>query len=56
MTTPVATVRPDTPFKQVAVMVRAVGAVPVTTTDGMSLSARLPGLDRAVAALAWALR
>lgn len=29
MTTPVVTVRPDTPFKQVAATVRVVGAVPV---------------------------
>jgi CBS-domain-containing membrane protein len=35
MTTPVVTVRPDTPFKQVAVMVRAVGAVPVTDDSGL---------------------
>ena len=35
MTTPVVTVRPDTPFKQVAATVRAVGTVPVTDGSGL---------------------
>jgi CBS-domain-containing membrane protein len=35
MTTPVVTVGPDTPFKQVAARVRAVGAVPVTDDSGL---------------------
>jgi CBS-domain-containing membrane protein len=35
MTTPVVTVRPDTPFKQVVARVRAVGAVPVTDDSGL---------------------
>jgi CBS-domain-containing membrane protein len=35
MTTPVVTVRPDTPFKQVVATVRAVGAVPVTDGSGL---------------------
>ncbi|HEX5304306.1 MAG TPA: CBS domain-containing protein [Streptosporangiaceae bacterium] len=35
MTTPVVTVRPDTSFKQVAAMVRAVGTVPVTDDSGL---------------------
>jgi len=37
MTTPVVTVRPDTPFKQVVARVRAVGAVPVTDDSGLVL-------------------
>jgi CBS domain-containing protein len=37
MTTPVVTVRPDTPFKQVVARVRAVGAVPVTDDCGRVL-------------------
>lgn len=37
MTTPVVTVRPDTPFKHVAARVRAVGAVPVTDDSGVVL-------------------
>lgn len=37
MTTPVVTVRPDTPFKHVAATVRAVGAVPVTDDAGLVL-------------------
>ena len=35
MTTPVVTVRPDTPFKQVVARVRAVGAVPVIDDSGL---------------------
>jgi CBS domain-containing protein len=35
MTTPVVTVRPDTPFKQVVARVRAVGTVPVTDDSGL---------------------
>jgi CBS-domain-containing membrane protein len=35
MTTPVVTVRLDTPFKQVVARVRAVGAVPVTDDSGL---------------------
>lgn len=37
MTTPVVTVRPDTPFKQVVAIVRAVGAIPVTDDCGRVL-------------------
>jgi CBS-domain-containing membrane protein len=37
MTTPVVTVRPDTPFKQLVTTVRAVGAVPVTDDSGRVL-------------------
>src|SRR5436190_2248808 len=37
MTTPVVTVRPDTPFKHVVARVRAVGAVPVTDDSGLVL-------------------
>jgi len=37
MTTPVVTVRPDTPFKHVVARVRAVGAVPVTDESGLVL-------------------
>ncbi len=37
MTTPVVTVRPDTPFKQVVMTVRTVGAVPVTDDSGLVL-------------------
>ena len=37
MTTPVVTVRPDTPFKQVVTMVRAVGAIPVIDDSGRVL-------------------
>jgi len=39
MTTPVVTVRQDTPFKQVVARVRAarVGAVPVTDDSGLVL-------------------
>lgn len=37
MTTPVVTVRPDTPFKQVLTTVRAVGAVPVIDDSGLVL-------------------
>jgi CBS-domain-containing membrane protein len=37
MTTPVVTVRPDTPFKHVVARVRAVGAVPVTDDAGLVL-------------------
>ena len=37
MTTPVVTVRPDTPFKQVVARVCAVGAVPVTDDSGLVL-------------------
>jgi CBS-domain-containing membrane protein len=37
MTTPVVTVRPDTPFKYVVARVRAVGAVPVTDDSGLVL-------------------
>ena len=37
MTTPVVTVRTDTPFKQVVARVRAVGAVPVTDDSGLVL-------------------
>ena len=35
MTTPVVTVQPDTPFKQVVARVRAVGTVPVTDDSGL---------------------
>jgi CBS-domain-containing membrane protein len=35
MTTPVVTVRPDAPFKQVVARVRAVGTVPVTDDSGL---------------------
>jgi CBS domain-containing protein len=35
MTTPVVTVRPDTPFKQVVARVRAAGTVPVTDDSGL---------------------
>jgi CBS-domain-containing membrane protein len=34
MTTPVVTVRPDTPFKQIVTTVRAVGAVQFTDDSG----------------------
>jgi CBS domain containing-hemolysin-like protein len=37
MTTPVVTVRPDTPFKHVVARVCAVGAVPVTDDAGLVL-------------------
>jgi CBS-domain-containing membrane protein len=37
ITTPVVTVRPDTPFKHVVARVRAVGAVPVTDDAGLVL-------------------
>ena len=37
MTTPVVTVRPDTPFKQVVTTVRTVGAVPVIDGSGRVL-------------------
>jgi CBS-domain-containing membrane protein len=37
MTTPVVTVRPDTPFKQVVTTVRAVGAIPVIDDCGRVL-------------------
>lgn len=37
MTTPVVTVRPDTPFKHLIARVRAVGAVPVTDDAGLVL-------------------
>src|SRR5947209_9241752 len=37
MTTPVVTVRPDTPFKQVVTTVRAVGAIPVVDDCGRVL-------------------